>query len=390
MAAPFTFAVPTRIAFGPGRADKIGRDAARLGGEGGRVLLVADPGIAALTDRIEAALCATGATVARFTEIRSDPLAASVDAAAARARASDATLVVGLGGGSSLDVAKLAAAIALGEAPAESFALAAAPLPARGLAKICLPTTAGTGSEVTRTAVFTSADGRKLWAWGEALRADLALIDPSLTLGLPPALTAATGADAMVHAIEGCTVRRANAMADAPCLHAIRLLAGGALARAVAVPDDLAARSAVMIAATLAGMGFDATGTGIAHAMGHALGALAGVHHGRAVGLCLDAALAWNAEAAPARHAAVARALGAPCDGLDEADAAALAAPAYRRFLETVGLTRSLAADGLGPADAPRLAALTMAPENEPMRAANCRPVSEADARALAERLLTA
>jgi len=194
----------------------------------------------------------------------------------------------------------------------------------------------------------------------------------------------------MVHAIEGMTVRRANPVADALCLHAIRLIAGGALARALAAPDDLEARGRMMQAAMLAGMGFDSTGTGIAHAMGHALGALAGVHHGRAVGLCLNAALAWNAEAAPVAHAAVARALGVPCDSLDDATAAARAAPAFACFLETIGLPLSLAGDGLGRGDSQRLADLTMAEENAPMREANCRPISAADARAIAERLLAA
>ncbi len=385
----FTFHAPTRIVFAPGRLAKIGDDVARLAGPAARALIVTDPGVAALAEKAAAALSAAGHRVETFAEVKSDPLAASVDAAAEIVRRNEVGCVVGLGGGSALDVAKLAAAIAGDDKPAERYALGAEPLPRKGAPRICVPTTAGTGSEATRTAVFTDGQGRKVWAWGEALRADLALLDPELTVGMPSALTAATGVDALVHAIEGTTVRRANPASDALCLHAIRLLAGGALARACAAPDDIEARSTVQIAATLAGIGFDGTGTGIAHAMGHALGALAGVHHGRAVGLCLNAALAWNAEAAPARHAAVARALGVACDGLDEAEAAARAAPAFRALLERVGLSLSLADAGLGPSDAERLAALTMAPENAPMREANCRPIEAKDARALAERLLS-
>lgn len=393
----FNFQSPTRIAFGTGRIDKLGADLARLDdapgrnhvGGASRVLLISDPGVAeaGLTGRVAAVLEHAGLDATVFTELKSDPLAASADAAAALARSCGARVVVGLGGGSALDIAKLAAAITPAAEPAEHYALAANPLPRGGLPRVLIPTTAGTGSEVTRTSVITSADGRKLWAWGDALRADLAILDPTLTTGLPGALTAATGIDAVVHAVEACTVRRGNAMADAYGLHAIRLIAGGALARALETPDDLDARGELMIAATLAGIAFDATGTAIAHAMGHALGALGGVHHGRAVGLCLNAALAWNAEAAPARHAPVARALGADCDGLDDGSAAALAAPAFDALLRACGLPLSLAGLAI---DAATLAALTMAPENAPMRNANCREVTKQDALDIARRVLSA
>ena len=393
----FNFQSPIRIAFGAGRIDKLGADLARLDGTGdaSRVLLVSDPGVAeaGLTGRVAAVLEQAGLVAAIFTDVKSDPLAASADAAAELARSHRARLVVGLGGGSALDIAKLAAAMAPAPEPAEHYALALNPLPRGGLPRFLIPTTAGTGSEVTRTSVITSADGRKLWAWGNALRADLAILDPTLTTGLPEMLTAATGIDAVVHAIEACTVRRGNPMAEAHGLHAIRLIAGNAggagsaLTRALANPNDLDARGELMIAAALAGIAFDATGTAIAHAMGHALGVLGGVHHGHAVGLCLNAALAWNAEAAPARHAAVARALGAPCDGLDDADAATLSAPAFDALLRGSGLSLSLADLAIDTAD---LAALTMAPENAPMRDANCREVTYQDALDIARRVLAA
>ena len=397
MPEKFTAPSPVRIAYGEGRIDKLGDDLARLGGDrhAARVLLVSDPGVAeaGLTGRVAAVLERAGVDAAVFTELKSDPLAASADAAAAAARSHGASMVVGLGGGSALDIAKLAAAIAPAAEPAEHYALALNPLPPGGLPRILIPTTAGTGSEVTRTSVITSKDGRKLWAWGDALRADLAILDPTLTVALPEMLTAATGIDAVVHAIEACTVRRGNPMSDAYGLHAIRLVAGNAggaksaLTRALAEPDDLEARGELMIAAALAGIAFDATGTAIAHAMGHALGVLGGVHHGHAVGLCLNAALAWNAEAAPARHAAVARALGAPCDGLDDADAATLAAPAFNALLRASGLSLSLADLAIDAAD---LADLAMAPENAPMRDANCREVTKQDALDIARRVLGA
>ena len=273
----FNFSSPTRIAFGAGRIDKLGADVARLANstrldpadDAPLVLLISDPGVAeaGLTLRVAAVLEGAGLDTAQFSDIKSDPLAASADAAAEMARSHGARVVVGLGGGSALDIAKLAAAMAPAPEAAEHYALAANPLPRGGLPKILIPTTAGTGSEVTRTSVITSGDGRKLWAWGEALRADLAILDPTLTTSLPPALTAATGIDALVHAIEACTVKRGNPVADAHGLHAIRLIAadaggaGSALIRALADPNDLEARGEMMIAAALAGIAFDATGT---------------------------------------------------------------------------------------------------------------------------------
>ena len=392
MIKPFDFSAPTTVAYGVNRIDEIGGDVERLAGKGVAVLVVSDPGVVAagIAARVLGALEGAGYPTTLFSDVQSDPKSSQIDGAAAAARAAKARAVVGVGGGSTLDVAKLAAVIAPSNTPAEAYGLMANPFPSGGLPRICVPTTAGTGSEVTRTSVFTSRDGRKLWAWGNENRADLALLDPTLTVKLPPKLTAATGIDAMVHAIEGATVRRAQPFSDGACLQAIRMLAGGALQRAVTHGDDVEARGTVLMAACLAGIGFDVTGVGVAHAIGHALGAIGGVHHGRAVGLCLNAALDYNVPAAPARYAAVARALGAPCDGLDDEGAAALAAPTFERILRAVGVEVSLAGDGLGEADVERLAALSLAEENQPMCRSNPREITPDVARALCRKLLTA
>jgi alcohol dehydrogenase class IV len=385
----FYFGPIATVAFGIDRVEKLAGDVNGLVGEGAPVLLIGDPGIAALGDRTEGILKAGGHRVARFQDIRSDPLSRQIDAAAEAARKHGAKLVVGLGGGSALDVAKMAAAIAPSSQPAEYYALAVNPLPASSLRKICIPTTSGTGSETTKVSVFTNAEGEKVWAWGSNLSADLALLDPRLTVGLPAHLTAATGIDALVHAIEACTIRRANPMNDAVCLQAIRLIVEH-LPRAVSTPDDLEARGYVQIAASAAGIAIDNSGTGIAHALGHALGALGHVHHGRAVGLSLRAALAWNAEAAATRHAGVAAALGVPSEGRKQADVLADLAPRFDSFVHSTGLVVSLAKDGLGKKDGERLAALLMAPENKAMRDSNCRPITAADALMLSQAVLSA
>ena len=390
MAIPGFSMVPTaRVAFGVDRVEKLGNDVTAVAGEGASVLLVADPGLPKLAERLEGILKRAGHKVALFTDVRSDPLGRQVDDAAGKARSAKASVVVGVGGGSTMDVSKFAAAIARADKPADYYELANKPLPADGLKKICVPTTAGTGSETTRVSVFTNAKNEKVWAWGDELRADLALLDPRLTVGLPAHLTAATGVDALVHAIEACTIRRANLLNDAICYQAIRMIVGN-LKRAVEVPDDLDARGAVQIAAAAAGMGIDNSGTGIAHAMGHALGAIGHVHHGRAVGLCLRAAIAWNAEVSPARHALVAQAMGVPTEGRKEADVVAELGPAYDRFVRSVGLAVSLGKDGLCGGDADRLATATMAPENKSMRDSNIREIKIEDARRIAEVVLTA
>ncbi len=377
-----------RVLSGPGAAAGLAREAAVLAGGGpAPLLLVADPGIARLAGEVEARLTAAGFGVATTSALSSDPKAAQVDAAVALARQAGARLVVGLGGGSALDVAKLAAAVAGAAegAPATSldYALGARPLPPGALPLIALPTTAGTGAEATRVAIFSGADGTKLWAWGAELLPRVAILDPELTVGLPSQLTAATGVDALVHAIEAATNRNAHSFSRAPALEAVRLVAGH-LRRAVVQGDDLSARGGLQRAALLAGQAIDTAGTGVAHALGHALGTLGGVHHGRAVGLALAVALAPNAAAAPAAHGAVARALG--LDGAD-ADAAGQLPAAYRRLLDEVGLDRDLSALGL---EAAALAAEARRPENAPMLASNCRAYDEAELLGLCRALLGA
>jgi alcohol dehydrogenase class IV len=388
-ATAFSITPSPRIVFGENSIDELGRHAAPLIGPAGAVLLVSDPGVPDLAERAARTLEAAGARVARFSDVRSDPMSRQVDGAADAARRHRATCVIGLGGGSALDTAKFAAAIAPASEPAEHYALAVNPFPDAPLAKICIPTTAGTGSEATRVSVFSTREGIKVWAWGEALRPDLALLDPTLTIGLPPHLTAATGIDALVHAIEACTIKRANLFNDGICHHAIRLVARH-LKRAVEKPDDIKARGGVQIAATAAGIGIDNAGTGIAHAIGHALGTVGRVHHGRAVGLALRAAIGWNAEEKPARHAAIAGAMGVPTAQRRTTEVAAELAGQYDRFLRDVGLVISLKKDGLGIADLDRLVETTEAPENRPMRDANCREATTDDLRRMCTEILTA
>ena len=290
-----------------------------------------------------------------------------------------ARCIIGLGGGTALDIAKLVSVCAASGALAETYELCKSPLPARPLPVIAVPTTAGTGSEVTSTSVFTNSKAVKVWAWGPPLKPRLVLLDPELTLGVPPQVTAATGLDALVHAIEACTNRNHHDIADLFCHQAIALISGN-LERAVQSGTDLKARGALLLGACLAGIGIDNCGTALAHNMSHALAALAPIAHGRATGLAMLATLDWVAEAAPDLFAQVAAAMGEPPNAM-------AAVAAYGRLVRSVGIKISLDGEGLDLGRPELLAEHMAAPENAPMRKSTKRTVTDDDLLPLARRL---
>lgn len=381
--ASYQLARVPRLTIGAGARHDLADLASGLVPPGASVLLVADPGLAELghSEAAAGALRRGGFTVATFTDIKSDPTLAQADAAAGLARETGAALLVAMGGGSALDLGKAVAAAAGAEAPVARYALCAAPLPAARLRTIVLPTTSGTGSETTRTAILSGADGAKLWFWGEDLKPDEVVLDPELTVSLPAGLTAATGLDALVHAVEAATNRNASPGNDAYAHEAIRLVAGH-LETAVREPGNIAAREALQRAAALAGIAIDNAGTAIAHTIGHALASLRPIHHGRAVGVAMAASLPWVVEGSPEAFARCAAAMGA------EASAQGFVA-AYRALMERASLAASLGAgfDGLTPEI---LAAQMVRPENLPMIRSTRREAGEADLLALARATLAA
>lgn len=367
---------------GEGALEDLGAHAAKLAGEGAAVLLVADPGLkgSGIIDVAAASLRAAGLAPALFLDIKSDPSARQVDAGAAMARDAGARAVVALGGGSAMDAGKLVAAIAGGDAPATHYALCANPFPMGALPKICVPTTSGTGSETTRVSVIGDDAGAKQWYWGAELRADLVVLDPALTVGLPPHLTAATGIDALVHAMEAATNRNANPGNDVYAHAAIRLVMQH-LETAVARPTDIPARAGMQLAAAFAGVAIDNAGTAIGHNIGHALGSLRPIHHGRAVGVAMVATLPWNVAGDDGAFAAVAEAMGLG------RDAAAVPA-AFERLMRATGVAIPLAGlvEGITPA---MLAAQMARPENEAMRRSNRKTPTDADMLRFAETVLS-
>jgi alcohol dehydrogenase class IV len=373
----FQSALVPPIALRPDGLAELGRDAATLAPRG-RALLVIDGALArnGLAARAAALLEAAGLAVATYDGIAGEPGIGEVREAAALARRSD--LVVGIGGGSALDTAKIAAACARDPRDPLAFACAAAPLPGRGVPKILVPTTAGTGAESSSTAILRGGSGRKLWICGPQTKAERILLDPALSVTLPAAPTAFCGLDAFVHAFEAATNRHANRGAELYA-HAALGLVARALPRAVAEPGSLDARADMALAACYAGVAIDNCGTAIAHNVSHALAALGPVNHGLATALAFEATLPWLLAEPAAATEAAARACGL---------ARAAELPGFvSGMLDACGLERRLPAAfaGLSPA---ALAAEMRAPETAPMLRATAREVGQGDVERLAEAML--
>ncbi|MFC5694713.1 iron-containing alcohol dehydrogenase [Pseudomonas sp. GCM10022186] len=261
------------------------------------VLLVTDPGVlgARLLDPVLAELERDGLRVAVFSEVQADPPEAVILAAVEAARACAADCVIGFGGGSSLDAAKLTALLARSaESLVEVYGINLAKGPRLPL--ILVPTTAGTGSEVTAVSVVTTGAGEKNVVISPLLLPDLAVLDAELTLGLPAPVTAATGIDAMVHAIESYTSRHLkNPISDCLAREALRLLSAN-LHRACRNGADLEARENMLLGACLAGMAFANSPVAAVHALAYPLGARFHIPHGLSNSLVLEPVMRFNLE----------------------------------------------------------------------------------------------
>lgn len=332
----FTYELRTKIIFGAGKLADLGREAQVFADQ--RVLLVTDSGIVAagLADKAVEVLKGVGLESSVFAGVQANPRDEDCCEAAAAAVAFRAQAIVGLGGGSALDTAKSAAALVTNGGRVKDWEdprqLERAPLPT-----IAVPTTAGTGSEVTWVAVITDEEHHyKMTLLDQRIAPEVAILDPDLTLTLPPGMTAATGMDALVHAIEAYTCRVANPISDALALRAIGLISG-ALAIAVKDGGNAAARSDMLLASLLAGLAFGNADVGAVHCMGESLGGLYDTPHGVACAVFLPYVLEFNLEADLVKHAGVARALGAGTADTSDADAARSGVEATRALMAEIG-----------------------------------------------------
>ncbi|MND27768.1 1,3-propanediol dehydrogenase [compost metagenome] len=304
---PFSFATTAQILCESGSAVRLAGLCHERGAS--RVLVVTDPGITRLgmLDEILPGFAAAGLTVAVYDQVQADPPEAVVLEAVELARALGAELVVGFGGGSSMDVAKLVALLAHPECRQglpDLYGVGNAR--GRRLPLVQVPTTAGTGSEVTPIAIVTTGETTKLGVVSPLLLPDLALLDADLTLGLPAAVTAATGIDAMVHAIEAYTSKlKKNPLSDLLAREALRLLAGN-LDAAVHDGFDRGARQTMLLGACLAGQAFANAPVAAVHALAYPLGGHFHIPHGLSNALVLPHVLGFNAEAAAPLYAELA------------------------------------------------------------------------------------
>jgi alcohol dehydrogenase class IV len=380
----FSYTAPTIVWFAPDGIARLGSYLKRLGVTRGLLVCDRRASTDGLADRVAEA--SSGRVREMWTHVMPDAPLAAVLAGAEEAKRTGADGIVAVGGGSSIDTAKAVALLARHGGDLARWD-GANKVGDPGLPLIAIPTTAGTGSEVSNIAVLKDEEhSRKLVIMDRALYPSVAILDPRLTLKLPAKLTAATGLDALTHAIEGMVSRYRQPPCDALGLECVRLVRVH-LPRAVAEPSDLDARAHMLIAASMAGQLVSMTYSGVAHAVAHALGIGWDIHHGTANAVALPWSIRFNAGHAPsaAVYARCAAAFGLPAAASDEAAALALA-DAVERFTGDLGLPARLAALGLTAADLPRVAALAFA---DPSHGPNPVPVKSADELAEAlERML--
>jgi alcohol dehydrogenase class IV len=351
----FEFNTVARIINGVDSALQLSTQCRQLGIA--RPLLVTDPGLMAigLVQPVVAALEREGVASVIFDQVREDPPEATVMAATEMARDAGVDGIIAVGGGSSMDVAKVAAVL-LGGSQALSDIYGVGQVTGGRLPLILVPTTAGTGSEVTPVAVITTGETTKAGVSSPVLLPDVAVLDAALTLGLPPAVTAMTGVDAMVHAIEAYTSRhRKNPLSDNLALHALNLLSRN-IRTAVKQGANQPAREKMLLGACLAGQAFANAPVAAVHALAYPLGGHYHIPHGLSNSLVLPSVLEFNAPAANELYAELAEVvIGAPVAGSAEAKTAALIA-ALRELIEDVSLPATLLQAGVKENDLEMLA----------------------------------
>ena len=338
----FIFQSVTRIEFGTGVTVKAGEEAGALGMK--KCLIVTDPGVvkAGLLDPIVSSLERSGCEHAVYDQVVPNPRIETIQAGVEVYRKAGVDGIIAIGGGSSIDAAKAIGIVINNGGTIDMYEYGRKPI-ARGIPPlIAIPTTTGTGSEVTPWAVITNPSREDKMDVGDGTTASsptLALVDPELTKTLPPDITAATGADALTHAIEGYTSWTATPMSDILNLAAIKIIAK-ALRPAVAGGECMSSRLDMLYGSTLAGLGFSNSSCGLVHAMAQKLGGVFDLPHGVANAIFLPDVMEFNLIACPDRFGVIAEAMQEYVDGLSPMDAARLAVVAVRKLFEEIGIPK--------------------------------------------------
>ncbi|MFT5578060.1 MAG: alcohol dehydrogenase class IV [Paraglaciecola psychrophila] len=347
-----------------------------------RPLVVTDPGLMSigLVQPLVAAIEAAGLAPVIFDQVREDPPEAVIEQALAMGLAEQVDGVIAIGGGSSMDVAKVVAVLLKGQQTLSEL-YGVDQVSSSRVPLICVPTTAGTGSEATPVAVITTGETTKAGISSAQLIPDVAILDPDLTLGLPAAVTAMTGIDAMVHAIEAYTSKfKKNPMSDSFAQQALRLLSA-ALPKVLHDPADRAARADMLLGAHLAGQAFANAPVAAVHALAYPLGGHYHIPHGLSNSLVLPSVIAFNMPVAQAHYAELAPFVTEAAMPVSDPDRAQLFLDSLQALISSSQLPTSLAAAQIPETDLPMLAAEAMAQQR--LLINNPRAVTEADALAI-------
>jgi alcohol dehydrogenase class IV len=369
-----TLLQPPRIVFGTGCAPQCAELFVQRGA--GRVLLVTSTPVRVTLVPLLEALSRAGVAVVESPPVDTEPTIAMFEAALKVARDENVEAVLGVGGGSPMDAAKLVAALARGSQSArEVFGINL--LKGRQLVLVCLPTTSGTGSEVSPNAILRDeTDQLKKGVVSPHLVPDAAFVDPLLTLSVPPSVTAATGLDALTHCIEAYANKFAHPLVDFYALHGIRLIWANLL-RAVRNGGDTEARTNLALGSLFGGLCLGPVNTGAVHALAYPLGGEFHVAHGVSNALLLPHVLRFNLPAAPERYAEIALALGVE-RGASAQTTAARGVERLAELSKECGVPQTLSAVGVPREDIPRMAKSAMTVTR--LLKNNLRPVTEPDA----------
>ena len=376
----FSFTGAGKIVFGNGAFEQLAEQIGTLGGSKPLVVLDKNLSLAGLKEKVSDYFKKVGMTIAIFDKVEGEPPLELADEGAKMATAKKCDIVVGIGGGSTMDVAKAVAVITANKGAAKDY-LGLGNVPGPGLPTIMVPTTAGTGSEVTFTSVFIRKDLNKKEGMNSPyLYPDIALLDPELTLSIPSHVTATTGVDALCHAIESYTSITASPMSEMVSLEAIDLISSN-LRACVHNGADLEARGEMLLGSLYAGLGLANAGVTAVHSLSYPLGGMYGIPHGLANTLLLPAVMNFNLPGALEKFAVIAEVMGVPTESLSLNEAAGMAVGAVEDLIDDCGVYDTLETMGIEEDDFPKLAkaAMTVARplENNP------RKVTEADAIAI-------
>jgi len=342
----FRYEIPTVIEFGNGSIKQLGEHVKALGGS--KVLIVGDPGVvqAGVVERLAAPLQAAGIPYLTFSEIQADPDIESVEKGTAVAKAEGCDLIVGVGGGSSLDTAKAIGIMMTNPGHIRDY-VGINKVTRKGAPVIAVPTTAGTGSEVTIWSVLSDRQQRVKVSVGSPYNCPtLALCDPELTVTLPPHVTAATGMDALTHALESYVNKATQPISEAMSVQAMRLIARS-LRLAVVQGDNLQARYDMLLASLIAALAFNPTRLGLAHALAMPLGAQFHIPHGVVNAILLPEVMQFNLIGNLRKFAEIAAIFGEKVEQLSEREAAERAVAAVRQLKRDVGITQTLSDYGV-------------------------------------------